>query len=181
MHTHLSSYQPNRVWLVIVSGHFPNPQGILKMSIVCSGQGLECKGMLALRRHVQTPRCTYVMSNSLGSHLPSHSLGKILLFLCFRALVCKNTAPARDDCTGQRCNACSVLGTGLHRARTRCSSSFFSSSSSAPPGTPLSSISFLTFSPIYWCIKTPLGTEIGFFCLKFKGPGLRRTQLCSFV
>lgn len=116
MHTYLPSFQPNRMWLVIVSGHFPNPWGIEKTnkkSTVCLGQGQECKGMLALRRHMQTLRRTSVMSISLGLHLPSHSLGKILLVQGCGSLACENTGPARGDCTNQGCNACSVLSTGL--------------------------------------------------------------------
>lgn len=105
------------------SGSLSHPKE-LKMSAVFLGQGLECKGTVTLRRHMQAPRHTYVCLLCQKPGFPSSQS-------CTRGnptLSVLQTLPP-DRPTNQPGNVCHLLGTDLQKAWTLWSSSSFSSSS----------------------------------------------------
>lgn len=102
-------------------------------------------------------------------------LEKIVLSLCFSGFICKNIDLPHDVWTNQPRTGCNMLGTWP--ATKRGLSVLLPSSPLPPMHLPasylLSAVFLLFYSPKQFvgAINTPLGREIGFFCLNLKGQG----------
>lgn len=139
----------------------------LKMSAAFLGQGLECKGTLTLRRHMQAPRHTYVCLLCQKPGFPSSQS-------CTRGnptLSVLQTLPPDVPQTNQvMCATCLAQACKKHGL----------GGPAPPPPLPQS----LPGSPVYAPFLlpcSPCGGREWFLFLNVKGPDLRGMQLCSSV